>query len=149
MGTGLSALAFIYFPEYALEFATGCLIGLLVTPDLDIDHRSYTEELMWEFPPFGWVFQQLYYGYALLFRHRGWSHNIIVGTLSRVVWTALIALLIAAIISGIATWLNIYAGSALTTAKVVILFMLHPILLLGWWAQDANHLLLDWIFSEK
>jgi uncharacterized metal-binding protein len=149
-GGGLSLVAWSFLPrEQAIYFTTGCLIGALATPDLDIDHRTFTEELMWGFAPFGWFYQQFWYGYALAFKHRGLSHNVILGTAGRVLWATLIILCIAAAISGVAAWLHIYSGSALLTAEMVILFMLQPALLLGWFLQDVNHLAMDWAFSER
>jgi uncharacterized metal-binding protein len=149
MGTGLSALALIYFPEYALEFATGCFIGLLVTPDLDIDATTYTEELLRMIPPIGFLFRVCTFPYAILFVHRGWSHHFIVGTLSRVIWLFIISLVIAAFVSGVAAWFGKYNEAAFFTAKSVILYMLHPALLAGMLIQDLNHYALDGLFSEK
>jgi uncharacterized metal-binding protein len=70
--------------------AAGYLVGtLLVTPDVDHYPRYRTRPVQgWGRLGFVWVF------YGLLFRHRGLSHNWLLGPLTRVVYLSPLLLLL-------------------------------------------------------
>ena len=126
----------------------GSAIGLLITPDLDQEGTTFTERVLRHVPLVGFLFQVSWYGYALLFRHRGWSHNIIIGTPSRILWSLFLLLFWTCAAGGLAAF---GAGAALPVTvpdwpAVIAEFvprLAHPGVLLGWWLQDALHVLLD------
>lgn len=73
-------------PQTALLFAGGAAAGVLLSPDLDADHRTISEILVWRlFKPLGFAWQVLWYAYALAIPHRHWlSHTPVLGTAGRV-----------------------------------------------------------------
>ena len=76
-----------------LGVALGCLAGVFVSPDLDIDHRTYSENAL---PGMlGTLWYWVWLEYSRIMPHRSfWSHAPIVGTAIRIVygfwWIALI-----------------------------------------------------------
>jgi uncharacterized metal-binding protein len=80
-------------PGHALAAGVGCLLGVILSPDLDIDHRTVSETslgpIVGEFIYLYWLF------YAKKIAHRDWkSHMPIVSTAIRILygfwWLALI-----------------------------------------------------------
>jgi uncharacterized metal-binding protein len=146
-GTVLTSIAYLRAPEpaMALYIGIGCLIGTIVTPDMDLEGTTYTERMMRKIPVFGWLWQQSWYGYALLFRHRGASHNLLLGTPSRIMWLGIIAVFWTVFLIGLLCVVqpgndpDVLGRDIATT----ILSWVHPGLLLGWFAQDIAHYILD------
>lgn len=70
----------------------GCLLGLIVDPDLDQEMVSSSEWRLIKIPIIGkiigtaWV--SYWFFYALIMPHRKMSHWPIIGTLTRVAWMA-------------------------------------------------------------
>jgi len=113
--------------------ALGAWAGWLVTPDIDVDHRTYEERrIRRALGPVGVVWQMLWCPYALLFRHRGVSHWPVVGTLTRAGY-------LAAIVAVLATVVGYDVGLAVARAPAWAWVQL----LAGWMAQDIVHLALD------
>lgn len=106
--------------------------GILITPDLDVDHRTAEEARLWRiFPPLGWAWQIIWYPYALLIPHRSpWSHAPLMGTAVRLLYLG--ALLYGAQTLAGYNWI----GALLSWPGL-------PWALLGWAAQDTLHWLLD------
>lgn len=129
-------------PEYTVPVAIGSIAGLLITPDFDLEGKSITESALYIVPPLAWLWQQLWFGYALLFRHRGFSHNIILGTLGRVAWSLLIALVVMIFSFGLLQLLGI-TFDPLAAVRGLAGVLLNPIVLVCWWSQDILHYLLD------
>ena len=73
----------------------GCFCGIFISPDLDMRQRTVSETtlLRWSLG-IGYIWIVLWYPYAVLFRHRGISHMPMVGTVTRVLYLLVIALLI-------------------------------------------------------
>ena len=90
-------------------FIGGLMFGtLLLSPDLDLSYSSVTGR--WG------ILRILWFPYSLLFKHRGFSHHIIIGLLSRLLYLAiLLALLFLFIPFNIpkATYLLIFCGGIL------------------------------------
>lgn len=133
-------------------FVAGQLTGLILDPDLDVDHRTESERRVEESlvaPGFalfrrgnrlsgaaivtlgrilGKVWRWYWLPYALLAKHRGVSHWLAVGTLTRVAWLSPVLL---------GLWL------AFGRPDVQLLFA-------GWLAglvmADALHTAMDWVF---
>lgn len=127
-------------PFELLPLVVGGAIGAIVTPDFDIDHKTITEHAMLAIPVFGWLFMQSWYGYALLMRHRGWSHNFFVGTITRAIWLFVI----------IEFWYTFYYGvlTRFTDATPIPMnwmmdWVFAAQVYLAWWLQDIIHYLLD------
>jgi len=75
-------------PLEFVVFALGALAGIILSPDLDVDHRTESERLFYRV---GWLPGILFYGYwlpyALLIPHRHpVSHWPIVGTIGRLLY---------------------------------------------------------------
>lgn len=87
-------------PELASEVLVGATIGTIITPDLDLEGTTYTERLLRQVPGLGLLWQVLWYGYAMLTRHRGISHLPLVGTASRYLWLVGIALIAGCLVAG-------------------------------------------------
>jgi uncharacterized metal-binding protein len=68
----------------------GAAFGTIITPDYDLEGKTVTEDVLRSIPLFGFMWQWSWYGYAMLFKHRGLSHNVFLGTLGRVGWLGLL-----------------------------------------------------------
>jgi uncharacterized metal-binding protein len=81
--------------EHAAAFAAGCMVGLVVTPDLDVRHRDTHSETIIRrtggcFPGALWNLFWLPYAY-LVPCHRHWlSHAPLLGTALRVIYLLLV-----------------------------------------------------------
>lgn len=131
-------------PQLTGMVAAGCGVGLFITPDADQESvLSFPEQLLARVPVMGDVWLACWLPYARLFKHRGVSHNLVFGTATRVIWLLGLSLF----------WLVVAAGGLALrhgdpTGWPAVLFDwwrrgLHPGLLLGWWWQDAVHIVLD------
>ena len=111
----------------------GLVAGHLVTPD--IDHPMTTIE-EWRFRrTFGFLgrlWSAFWLPYRLFFHHRGWSHTVPVGTLSRVIYLA-----------GPAYLLWLFSGLQLSPEQIAYLPAFALCMLAGWMLQDLVHLALD------
>lgn len=75
--------------ETALVFAVSFLIGtFFITPDLDLAYGRVQARNNWG------LLGRLWVPYGRMFRHRGWSHSWVVGPLTRLIYLALIALIL-------------------------------------------------------
>lgn len=82
------------YQDIAVGIALGAFSGFLITPDIDINATTREEYRLYKiFWPLGLIWQNLWAPYGLLFAHRGWSHTPVVGTLTRVTYALIIALL--------------------------------------------------------
>ncbi len=68
----------------------GCLAGIFITPDLDLQALSTAEVIWVKVPVVGYTMMHFWswfwFPYASLFKHRGSSHSVLKGTLSRIVY---------------------------------------------------------------
>jgi uncharacterized metal-binding protein len=89
----LSATSGVLAPYLIVQFSgnpywyvAGTLIGLMVTPDLDIDNGNISDTILRKvFPPAQWIWRILWTPYAKLISHRSpISHFPFVGTLFRI-----------------------------------------------------------------
>lgn len=132
-------------PEYLAPVAVGATVGVIITPDFDIDGRTITEQSILAIPVLGILFMQSWYGYALLARHRGISHGIFLGTPTRVFWSCLVLLFWYVFFVGLLyvcqwwtllDWLPKPREYVFNPTNVLIVYVL-------WWAQDIVHYILD------
>lgn len=72
-------------PIIGFMSGAGCLLGIPVSPDLDIDHRTVSETMFPE--PFRTLYFLWWLPYAKLLPHRSfWSHTPGVGTALRIIY---------------------------------------------------------------
>lgn len=72
-----------------LFISAGCLLGIIVSPDLDLDFVfNISSTIFLRIPLVGWILTYIWsafwHPYAYAFRHRGSSHTPIIGTITRV-----------------------------------------------------------------
>jgi len=147
LGGALTGTTFMLAREYTPYVFVGSVIGTVVTPDLDIDHKTITEQIMNQIPLVGWLFGQAWYGYALLANHRGLSHNLFLGTAGRVLWTLLIVAVCSVFFSGL---MQLFGGIThpVDTMRHAVVLLLNPALLASWFLADCMHYLLDMKFLK-
>ena len=82
----LAPYLIVQFGGNPYYYVAGTLIGLLVTPDLDIDNGNISDTVIRKvFPPAQWIWRILWTPYAKLISHRSpISHFPIIGTLFRI-----------------------------------------------------------------
>lgn len=73
---------------YSLCAGTGCLLGLIIEPDLDVDHITQSEgRVIRKLGCIGYAYASLWMIYALAIPHRSWvSHLPPFGTIFRTVY---------------------------------------------------------------
>ncbi len=132
-------------PVLTRAVAVGAVVGLLVTPDLDQEGSlSFTERLICRVPLVGWLWVNSWWGYAHFFKHRGASHSLIFGTATRVAWLALIAAFWLLFAAGLAcAWDGQPRADWLPLAAGWLRAVFHPAILVGWYCQDAVHVIAD------
>jgi uncharacterized metal-binding protein len=75
----------------ALAISAGCLVGLVLTPDLDVDDGcisiEFVRHTLGRIPALIW--QAIWWPYAVLIQHRSWlSHGPVISTLIRLAYVA-------------------------------------------------------------
>lgn len=132
---------------FVVPFCLGLVNGLIVTPDIDIEHAT-EEELRWKRVPLVGTptflaFSSFWYPYSLVMPHRGMSHVLFVGTATRffyqffwiIFWWATI----------LAWWYSRSPRSFLEpySADLNALLAFFVPFFMGWCLQDAWHLAYD------
>lgn len=138
------------FPSMALGFVVngapgafflgvGCLLGVVISPDLDQQTVTFSEWVWTKIPIIGWlmtgVWFTLWLPYAMMFKHRGLSHAPIFGTFTRVFYLGLIFVAIDSI------WWHI----VITPIEVEIVTQL----VIGLMISDIGHFARDMITSAR
>jgi uncharacterized metal-binding protein len=142
MGGAIVGTVVIVAPEYLVPAFVGSVAGLIITPDMDVDHKTETEHIMWLIPPIGWLFESAFHSYALLFKHRGLSHNLFLGTLGRILWSLLDISIAAILLFGICELIGWHYDPTVGI-KGAFMILSNPILVAAWWLQDIMHYILD------
>lgn len=130
----LSAVTLLY-PESPTKAAIsfGMLMGILITPDLDHHKKTYEETRLLKFnKKVGQLWMWYTKPYAKIFKHRGMSHWLIVGTLTRVIW--LLPLLLP-----LYFYLRLALPSEFGDLTIYVIS--------GWAFQDAIHIITDIVSS--
>jgi len=109
--------------------------SLLLSPDLDLRHNRSRRR--WGLLGFLWI------PYTKIFKHRGVSHSLLFGTLTRLGYLGLIALVIAWGLSYFNVW-AIHPDALRTFPLDLKLFSL---LIAGLWLPNIIHTLTDHIHS--
>lgn len=116
--------------------ATG---GLMVTPDIDQNDITHEERrLIKFFAPLGWLWTLFWLPYSLVMPHRGMSHTVPQGTLSRVLYIGIPLVLLA--------W-----AFDLRPSPVVVQYLPYSIgtFLACWFMQDMVHLIQDGLWPGR
>lgn len=132
-------LALLYY-SFDVSWAEGALFtgaylfsSLLLSPDLDLRHNRSRRR--WGILGFIWI------PYTKAFKHRGLSHSLLFGTLTRLGYLGGLAVLVAWGLS----FLNIFTITAATPAQLDL--HLVGILIAGFWLPNIVHTLTDHIHS--
>lgn len=117
----------------------GALAGHLVTPDIDLRWRTHEERRIVRILGLpGYLWTVYWYPYAVLMRHRSWSHTVPQGTLSRILYLAapvsILAWLVDLRLDDVSVQYIMYGASTFATA---------------WFLQDLSHLTLDGLFPHR
>lgn len=121
-------------PLIGLLTAIGCLFGLFVDPDLDVDGLTASERRALRLVRLpGWLWVVFWYPYAKLIPHRHWlSHWPIIGTAIRVAYLLVPLSLLVFLVNPLAfSWM------------MWGLFWAGPWLFIGLAASDIAHWILD------
>lgn len=103
----------------------GFILGTIITPDYDFN-KIYVKKLIKKIPVLGFFWNLYWYPYSLLFKHRGISHNLILGTITRVIYLCLPIILLY-VLGYIYIQLSFY----------------YIYIIIGWYIQDFIHYILD------
>lgn len=150
--TGVAIWSFQQSPQFAIGVGAGALAGLLLTPDIDQEQATHEEIRMRRVPVWGWAWQWAWTGYALGFKHRGISHVLIVGTITRAVYALALAIMMRFTANGL--WLDLCMGQVISCTSPWIpqldtFFVSVPLfwggLFFGWMCQDAGHIIVDYV----
>lgn len=119
-----------------LLLGIGCLLGLFIEPDLDINHVTESEkrviDKLWIF---GYLWVALWIPYALIIPHRSFiSHTPFVGTIIRVLYLSIWAWAVCLSLD-IGNWVLNLLGSNLGLLWWLIL---------GLSISDIGHWIADW-----
>jgi len=139
-------------PERAIAIMAGSIIGTFITPDYDLEQKTYTERLIRSIPVVGKLWQNEWYLYALFSEHRKLSHVLFLGTLSRVLYAlyriwAFVIFLCGLGIVYFGGFVNVEGAARSWSWLPPLTFMFW--LFLGWSLQDAFHIFLDFIGEPK
>lgn len=131
VSVGLAFWGFMSITENpnTIPLSLGLALGTIITPDYDYKNIRIKNKIEKNVPIIGSLWTTFWLPYALIFKHRGLSHNIIIGTPSRFLYLLIIPLFI-------------------FRNYIDIQFLF--ILFLGWYLQDLVHYFFDMkIFSRK
>lgn len=121
-----SVMASHYTPDFLLPIIGGLTFGTLITPDYDLK-QIYIKMLLNKVPLIGTIWNSFWFPYAIIFKHRGISHNLIIGTITRFLYLIIPLVLIIWI-------LQIRININQVNIYIFLLF---------WYIQDISHYILD------
>lgn len=117
-------------PELLQSAMVGATLGTVITPDYDFKH-IYIKSVIKKIPILGELWNMYWWLYAVMFKHRKLSHNIIFGTMTRFVYLFLPISIV-----------YIYCNFNMDIYNILIILTL-------WYIQDFSHYILDLkIFSK-
>ena len=112
---------------------TGSTLGLLITPDYDFK-QIYIKSIIGKIPVLGVLWNVYWWPYAVLFKHRKLSHNIIFGTLTRFIYLLLPVFILYIY--------YIYPRITISVENILWIYFF-------WYVQDLSHYILDSKFLSK
>jgi uncharacterized metal-binding protein len=125
----------VSWEETAIFAGAYLFSSLMLSPDLDLRHNRSRRR--WGPLGFLWI------PYTKIFKHRGVSHSLIFGTLTRLGYLGLLALLIALGLSYFNVWAIPF--DALRTFSIDL--KLFSLLIAGLWLPNIIHTLTDHVHS--
>jgi uncharacterized metal-binding protein len=130
----LSTFTFLSILKLDIVFysLTGTVLGTLITPDYDFKN-IYIKKVIEKIPIIGRLWNIYWLPYALMFTHRGYSHNIFIGTFSRILYLLLPLFILFIIINNKYNIYNITTNELFGFLIVVV----------SWYIQDLTHYALD------
>ena len=127
---------------------------------MDIPHKTFEEDrwyILWRHPGIAW--QWFWAGYAYIFPHRGVSHFLILGTLTRAVYqTAVLAVLSCALIGAVLIGAVLISGVSVQVRAGATIDEISEneeiVIWLGAWLgawslQDGLHILTDALSGRR
>jgi len=121
--------------EMAIFTGAYLFSSLLLSPDLDLRHNRSRRR--WGLLGFLWI------PYTKIFKHRGVSHSLLLGTLTRLGYLGLIALVIALGLS----YFNVWAIPLDALRTFPLDLKLFGLLIVGLWLPNIIHTLTDHVHS--
>ncbi len=128
LGFGVVSLTIPSILNYAMF---GLVLGNLITPDYDFK-SIYIKSVINKIPVLGTIWNLYWLPYAILFKHRKLSHNILFGTLTRVIYLFL----------PIFIFLIYKNYLSILSIDIYIIYI-------AWYIQDLSHYFLDSKFFSK
>ncbi len=118
-------------------YLAGTLVGLFITPDLDLNNPNYSDFILRRiFPPFQWIWRILWTPYSLFLPHRSpISHFPIIGTLFRIGYIFLLLNLF--------SWLFSLFGNIFNNTVSHFIWFWNTSFVLGLIHVDTLHFLAD------
>lgn len=118
----------------AFDVVVGALLGIMLSPDLDVDRGNISNYYIRKFSPVAaWIWRAFWWPYAKAFRHRGISHWPVIGTCSRILYISVYVALFTIVL-------------ALFNKSVRLLYSWELPVLVGLMLSDSVHALLDKLF---
>lgn len=105
-----------------IQLGIGLILGTIITPDYDFN-KIYIKKVIKKIPVIGFFWNLYWYPYSMFFKHRGISHNLLFGTITRVIYLFFPIFL-----------LNLFQ---------VINIHISIYIIIGWYLQDVTHYILD------
>jgi uncharacterized metal-binding protein len=141
----LSSLALLPL-EMSIGLLAGGVVGVLITPDID-HHATTREESRWynRSIVLGRAWQIFWSPYPILFRHRGWSHTPVIGTLTR----ALLIFVQVYILSLVVYTTTGYDISSYSSMVSDVPLQVWEGLAVGWILQDIVHWATDSVTGHR
>jgi len=119
-GLGIYTLLNISNTTDSNMIGIGLVLGTIITPDYDFD-KIYIKKIIKKIPVIGLFWNLYWYPYSLFFKHRGLSHNLLLGTLTRFIYLFFPILFF------------MYDNLQISHINIII----------GWYLQDFIHYILD------
>ena len=132
------AALFTKLPTPLIATFVGCLVygTLFMNPDMDLAHQIKLKSIrgLLSFP---------FRTYSMVFKHRGLSHSLVFGTLTRLLWVAMYAIAILYIVHKI-------LPIALPLKKWLLHYKhYYAAGFVGFFVADLCHLIMDFLHSHK
>ena len=124
------SFAIIEVSTTPLFLIVGAIAGWFITPDADVNGSSEEERRIPQ--PFRFFWKLVLYPYSLLFRHRGISHWIVVGTFTRIFYLLIVFTLVVHP-QNVFWWYDFFLQN-----KKICMYVIVP-----WIVQDTVHYFYD------
>jgi len=150
LATGFSVAAFATSQPQLFECAVGALVGILISPDLDVDNGNVSGTIIGK--KIGWFGERLWRwfwkDYATSFKHgRFGSHFPVYGTAGRLFYIFFKTVLPLSLVVKLLFFSHLDFIFELTWWGTMVVF--RPTLFIGLCGSDAVHFFLDLLTKES